>query len=187
MLTLSRRTFVAGATAFTALSYAKIPGANERLRIGVIGCGGQAMGHMRALVKMRESDNCDIIAVCDVFDKRGEQASQLTGGKIVEDHRRMLENPDVDYVLIATPEHWHYQMTLDAIAAGKHIYCEKPMTHTVEQSKKVVAKLEGSQIKMQVGVQGMSDDSYETAHKFVQNGALGKFLLPQIHHYRNSK
>jgi predicted dehydrogenase len=187
MSTLSRRTFVTGATAFTALSYAKIPGANDRLRIGVIGCGGQAMGHMRTLVKMRESDNCDVTAVCDVFDKRGEQAAQLTGGKIVKDYRRVLDSPDVDYVLVATPEHWHYQMTLDAIAARKHIYCEKPMTHTVEQSKKVVAKIKDSGLKMQVGVQGMSDDSYETAHKYVQDGTLGKVVLAQIDYSRNAK
>src|ERR1700737_3859838 len=183
---LSRRDFVAG-SAFTALSYAKIPGANERLRIGVIGCGGQAPGHMKALVKMRESDNCDVINVCDVFDKRAEEAAQLTGGKIVKDYRRVLENPDVDYVLIATPEHWHYQMTMDAAAAGKHIYCEKPMTHTVEQSKKVVAKIKQSGLKMQVGVQGMSDDSYETAHKYVKDGALGKVVLAQIDYSRNYK
>jgi predicted dehydrogenase len=182
---LSRRTFVAGATAITALSYAKIPGANERLRIGVIGCGGQAMGHMRALVEMRESGNCDVIAVCDVFDKRGEQAAALTGGKIVKDYRRMLDNSDVDYVLIATPEHWHFQMTLDAIAAHKHIYCEKPMTHTVEQSKKIVAKIKDSGLKMQVGVQGMSDDSYEAANKYVQDGTLGKVVLAQIDYSRN--
>src|SRR5437016_9924790 len=173
MPSLSRRDFVAG-TAFTALSYAKVPGANERLRIGVIGCGGQAMGHMRTLVKLRESNNCDIINVCDVFDKRAEQAAQVTGGKVIKDYRRILDNPDVDYVLIATPEHWHYQMAMDAAAAGKHIYCEKPMTQRVDQAKKVVARIQGSSLKMQVGVQGMSDDSYETAHKHVQEGALGK-------------
>lgn len=183
---LSRRDFVAG-SAFTALSYAKIPGANERLRIGVIGCGGQATGHMKALVKMREPDNCDVINVCDVFDKRAEQSAQLTGGKVVKDYRRVLENPDVDYVLIATPEHWHFQMTMDAAAAGKHIYCEKPMTHTVEQSKKVVAKIKQSGLKMQVGVQGMSDDSYETANKYVKDGALGKVVLAQIDYSRNYK
>src|SRR5260370_20381176 len=98
MLTLSRRTFVTGATAFTALSYAKIPGANDRLRIGVIGCGGQALGHMRTLVKMRESDNCDIIAVCDVFDKRGEQASQLTGGEKVENYTPNPEEYAIAYI-----------------------------------------------------------------------------------------
>jgi len=183
---LSRRDFVAG-SAFTALSYSRTIGANERLRIGVIGCGGQATDHMRNLVKMRESDNCDVINVCDVFDKRADKAAELTGGKVVKDYRRILDNPDVDYVLIATPEHWHAQMTLEAAAAGKHIYCEKPMTHTVEQSRKVIAKIKQSGVKMQVGVQGMSDDSYETAHKYVQDGALGKVVLAQIDYSRNYK
>jgi predicted dehydrogenase len=175
------------ASAATALSYAQVKGANERLRIGVIGCGGQAMEHMHALVKMRESDNCDVLAVCDVFDKRADRAAQLTGGKIVKDYRKVLENPDLDYVLIATPEHWHYQMTLDAIGAGKHIYCEKPMTQTVEQSKRIVAKLKGSPLKMQVGVQGMSDDSYETANHYIQEGKLGKVVLAQIDYSRNHR
>ena len=186
MSNLSRRTFVAGA-AVSAAAYAKIPGANDRLRIGVIGCGGQANSHMQALLKMRESDNCDITNVCDVFDKRANEAAQLTGAKVVKDYRRVLDNPDIDYVLIATPEHWHYQMTLDAIDAGKHIYCEKPMTHTVEQSKRIVAKVKQSKVKMQVGVQGMSDDSYETAHKFIKAGALGKVVLAQIDYSRNYK
>jgi predicted dehydrogenase len=186
MPNLSRRDFVAG-TAFTALSYGRVIGANERLRIGVIGCGGQAMDHMRTLVKMRESDNCDVINVCDVFDKRADKAAEVTGGKVVKDYRRILDNPDIDYVLIATPEHWHAQMTLDAADAHKHIYCEKPMTHTVEQSRKVIAKVNQAGIKMQVGVQGMSDDSYETAHKYVQGGTLGKVVLAQIDYSRNYK
>ncbi len=184
MSTLSRRDFVAG-SAFTALSYAKVAGANDRLRIGAIGCGGQAMSHLKTLVNMRESDNCEVVAVCDVFDKRAEQGAQTTGGKVVKDYRRVLEDPDIDYVLIATPEHWHYQMTMDAADAGKHIYCEKPMTHTVEQSKKVVAKIASAGVKMQVGVQGMSDDSYETANKYVKDGALGKVVLAQIDYSRN--
>ena len=117
---MTRRDFLAS-SAVTALSYSQIQGANERLRIGVIGCGGQATGHMRALVRMRESDNCDVLAVCDVYDKRAEQAAKLTGAKIVKDYRRVLDDRDIDYVLIATPEHWHYQMTMDAAAAGKHI------------------------------------------------------------------
>jgi predicted dehydrogenase len=183
---MTRREFVA-ASAASALSYSQVKGANERLRIGVIGCGGQATDHMRNLVKMRETDNCDVIAVCDVFDKRAEQAASLTGGKIVKDYRQVLHNPDVDYVLIATPEHWHYQMTADAIDAGKHVYCEKPMTQNVEQAKRIVAKMKTAKVKMQVGVQGMSDDSYETAHKYIQNGALGKVVLAQIDYSRNYK
>src|ERR1700726_4584808 len=135
MPSITRREFTAAAAlAVTAKSYAQIRGANERLRIGAIGCGGQAKDHFANLVKMRESDNIDIISVCDVWDIRAAEGAKITGGKIVKDYRRVLDDKDVDYVLIATPEHWHCRMTLDAVAAHKHIYCEKPMTRTVEES-----------------------------------------------------
>jgi len=181
---MTRREFTAG-IAIAAKSYSQIRGANERLRIGAIGCGGQGMAHLNALVKMRESDNIDVLSVCDVYDKRADKAAQVTGARIVKDYRRILDDKDVDYVLIATPEHWHARMTIDAADAHKHIYCEKPMTHTTDESKKVVAKIRAAGVKMQVGVQGMSDDSYETAHKFVADGTLGKVVLAQIDYSRN--
>src|SRR6266852_4772111 len=134
----------------TAARSATIRGANDRLRLGVIGCGGMANSHMDALLEI-------------------------------------LDDKDIDYVLIATPEHWHYQMTMDAIDAGKHIYCEKPMTHTIAEARRVVEKVQRSAIKMQVGVQGMSDDSYETAYKYVQDGTLGKVVVAQIDYSRNHK
>ena len=95
----------AGATAMTARAYSRVLGANDRLRIGVIGCGGQAMGHMRTLNKMRESDNAEVIAVCDVYEKRLEQAAELTKGRKYHDYHELLANSEIDYVLIATPEH----------------------------------------------------------------------------------
>src|SRR4051794_14729746 len=143
MAIVSRREFfgaTAAAVLTTARSYSEIKGANERLRVGVIGCGGQAMGHMRALKKNKENDNVETIAVCDIYDKRLAQAAELTGGKPYKNYHDLLANKDIDYVLVATPEHWHSQMTLDVADAGKHIYCEKPMTRTVEQAKRVVAK-----------------------------------------------
>ena len=185
MIDITRRTFVAAAVYATARSYAQIIGANERLRIGVIGCGSQANDHMRNLIKMRETDNLDILRVCDIYTKRADAAAQLTGAKVIPDYRAILDDKNVDYVLIATPEHWHSQMILDAIGAGKHIYTEKPMTRTIEESKEVVAKMRGSRLKLQVGVQGMSDDSYETARKYVQDGTLGKVVLAQIDYSRN--
>src|SRR5688572_7326733 len=115
MASATRRGFlaVAGATALsTARGWSQVQGANERLRIGVIGCGGMATGHMRSLVKMKESDNVEVAAVCDVYDKRASKAAQLTGGKTYKDYRQLLEDKNIDYVLIATPEHWHYQMTI---------------------------------------------------------------------------
>jgi predicted dehydrogenase len=187
MDSFTRRTFLGTASAMAARSYAQVKGANERLRIGVIGCGGMSTHHMKSLVKVREQDNLEFLNVCDIYDKRAEAAAQLTGGKAVKDYRRLLENKDIDYVLIATPEHWHYQMTMDAADAGKHIYCEKPMTHTVEQSKKVVEKIQHAGVKMQVGVQGMSDDSYEEAQKYVKDGTLGKVVIAQIDYSRNHK
>lgn len=178
-----------GATVLSAnaAEYSRVRGANDRLRIGIIGCGGMAGGHMRALVRMREAENIEVAAVCDLWDKRAEEASKITSGKIIKDYRRLLEDKDIDYVLVATPEHWHAQCTLDAASAGKHVYCEKPMTYTIEEAKKVVAKVKATGIKMQVGVQGMSDDSYETAHEYVKNGTLGKVVLAQIDYSRNHK
>jgi predicted dehydrogenase len=186
----TRRGFVSaiGAAAVTSASaWSQVSGANERLRIGVVGCGGMANGHMRALLKMKEEANIEIAAVCDVYEKRAAQAAQLTGGKAYKDYRTLLGQKEIDYVLIATPEHWHCQMTLDAADAGKHIYCEKPMTHSVEEAKKVVAKIRQTGVKMQVGVQGMSDNSYETAYEYVKRGDLGKVVLAQIDYSRNYK
>ncbi len=181
---VSRRTFLGTAGVF-AQSYSRILGANERLRVGMIGCGGMATGHMKTLVKMKDSDNVEVAAVCDVFDKRAQAGAALTGGKIYKDYRALLEDRDIDYVTIATPEHWHYRMTMDAADAGKHIYCEKPMTRTVEQSKRVVAKIKRAGVKMQVGVQGMSDESYETAWQYVKDGVLGNIVIAQIDYSRN--
>jgi predicted dehydrogenase len=186
MTDLSRRTFLAGTTLATARSYAQVPRAGERMRIGVIGCGSQGTAHLRTLVKMRDTDNIDVLNVCDAFTKRAEAAAQLTGGKIVKDYRRVLDNKDIDYVLIASPEHWHFQMTMDAISAGKHIYCEKPMCYTIEQARRVSERVAHTpSIKMQVGVQGMSDDSYEAANKYIQQGVLGPVVLAQIDYSRN--
>jgi predicted dehydrogenase len=129
---ISRRVFVAStttATILTAGSYNKILGANDRLRIGIIGCGGLATGaHIPSLLRMKDSDNVEITAVCDVYENRLNQAATATGGKPFKEYRTLLEQKDVDYVTIVTPEHQHARMTLDAADAGKHIYCEKPMT-----------------------------------------------------------
>lgn len=179
----------AGAAVWTARSYAQIKGANERLLVGVIGCGGMAMGHMQTLVKrMKDTDNVQVTAVCDLYDKRRDQAAELTGGKKYERYEELLASRDVDYILNATPEHWHAKITMDALDAGKHVYNEKPMTRTVEQAKKVVAKAkQHPNLKLQVGVQGTSDDSYIAARKYISEGVLGQVVLAQIDYSRNHK
>ena len=192
---LSRRSFVAASVAGSALAAsarsiaaARVPrviGANDRLHIGMIGAGGNATGHMKRLIEIQEAENTEIIAVCDIYQKRLDAAAELTGGKPYHDYRRLLENPDIDYVVISVPEHWHAQMTLDAVDAGKHIYCEKPMTYNIEEAKRVRDRVKQSNIKMQVGVQGMSDDSYETAQRYIKDGKIGKVVMAQIDYSRN--
>ncbi|MDZ7637021.1 MAG: Gfo/Idh/MocA family oxidoreductase [Bryobacterales bacterium] len=185
---ISRRTFNSGLAfaASSAPSLAAAQRASDRIRVGVIGCGGRGVGaHIKTLLTMKESDNVAVNAVCDVFDKRAQHAASLTGGKPYRDYRELLANRDVDVVVIATPDHWHGQMAIDAASAGKHVYCEKPMTHSVEEAKRVVAKVRETGVKFQVGVQGMSDDSYETAYKHVKAGDLGKVVLAQIDYSRN--
>ena len=177
----------AATTATSARSYAAIAGANERYRLGVIGCGGMAQGHMRNLLEMKESDNVEIGAVCDVYTKRLDAAAELTGGKPIKDYRQLLAQKDLDGVLIATPEHWHHKMVLDAISAGKHIYVEKPMAHTIAEAREIARKVKGSSIKLQVGVQGMSDESYEVANQYIKDGLLGKVVMAQIDYSRNYK
>jgi predicted dehydrogenase len=180
MINISRREFAGG----MAMAAAQSPA--DKVRVGVIGCGGRGVGaHIATLLQMKETDKVEVNAVCDVFDKRAQQAAQLTGGRPYQNYREMLANKDVDVVVIATPDHLHGQMAIDAASAGKHIYCEKPMTHSVEEAKRVVAKVRETRVKMQVGVQGMSDDSYETAFKYVQDGTLGKVVIAQIDYSRN--
>jgi len=174
-----------GSPGMSALSYSRISGANERINIGVIGCGGMAGSHIEALLAMKQSDNIDITAVCDIYTTRLEKAKELTKARAFKNYKEILQDKDIDYVLIATPEHWHYQMTLDAISAGKHIYVEKPITHTIEQAKDICQKMSATKLKLQVGVQGMSDDSYETANKMIQEGALGKVVMAHIDYSRN--
>ncbi len=185
---ISRRDFTRGvalaASSASVLSAAQR--ASDHIRVGVIGCGGRGVGaHIQTLLKMKETDNVSVDAVCDVFDKRARQAAALTGGRPYRDYREMLANREIDVVVVATPDHWHAQMAIDAAAAGKHVYCEKPMAHGVEEAKRLVAKVRETGIKLQVGVQGMSDDSYETAYKHFQAGDLGKVVLAQIDYSRN--
>ncbi|HMF78531.1 MAG TPA: Gfo/Idh/MocA family oxidoreductase, partial [Bryobacteraceae bacterium] len=182
---MTRRQFAGAVGAASLFAKSAVAGANDRLRIGVIGAGGMANNHFKALVQMREGDNLEIVNVCDIYDIRAQKAASLTGGKAVKDYRKLLDNKDVDYVLIATPEHWHFQMAMDALDAGKHVYVEKPMTHSVEQAKTLVRKVQSTGLKLQVGVQGMSDQSYAVASEHIKAGELGKIVLAQTDYSRN--
>ncbi|HON65855.1 MAG TPA: Gfo/Idh/MocA family oxidoreductase [Phycisphaerae bacterium] len=194
---ISRRRFlrtsgaVAAATAMTARSYAQTAGANDRLNLALVGCGGIAKEHRGALLKLRESDNLGILAVCDVYEKRAKefQAAFKEGGAgepaVFKDYHDILAMKDIDCVVFCTPEHWHARNILDSLDAGKHVYVEKPMTHTIPEALAVVEKAKKTGLKVQVGVQGMSDESYIRAHEAIAAGKLGPVVHAQIEYCRN--
>ncbi len=191
---LSRRTFVAGAVAagaaqsqISAKSAARVVGANERLHVGVIGAGGNARGHMRALQRLADDDNVEVVAVCDIYDPRREAAAEFTGGKPYKEYRRLLEHPGLDYVTISVPEHWHAPITLDAADSGLHIYVEKPLTYSIAEGLAVVNKVKRTGVLLQCGIQGMSDDSYEAAAERIRGGAIGEVVMAQIDYSRNHR
>lgn len=189
---LSRRTLlmagaVAGAarSSLTAKSAARVVGANERLHVGMIGAGGNANGHMRALKRLADDDNVEITAVCDLYDPRREAAAEFTGGKPYRDYRRLLEHEGLDYVTISVPEHWHAPITLDAADSGLHIYVEKPLTYSISEGLEVVRRVRRTGVLLQCGIQGMSDDSYEAAARVIEDGGIGKVVMAHIDYSRN--
>ena len=107
----------------------------------MVGAGGNANGHMRALKKLAKDDNVEMVAVCDIYDPRREAAAEFTGGKPYKDYRALLEHPGLDYVTISVPEHWHAPITLDAADSGLHVYVEKPLTYDIQEGLAVVEKV----------------------------------------------
>lgn len=181
---------VVSAMSMTAKSYAQTTGANNRLRMGFIGCGGMAGAHLRTLLKIKDSENVDLVATTDVYKRRAvdfQSKIKEAGGDatVHADYHEILARQDIDYVLIATPEHSHAYITLDALDAGKHVYVEKPMTHDIKEAQAVLKKVQETKLKLQVGVQGMADDSYSSAFEAIKAGKLGSLVQAQIDYVRN--
>lgn len=163
-------------------------GANERISIGIIGCGGQGMTHIRTIQELQEKgENIAIMGVCDVYQKRLDRAAQITNAKPYRDYRKLLEDPDIDAVFIVTPEHWHAKMALDALDAGKDIYLEKPITRYLDESFAVYQAAMRSKRVIQVGAQWTSEERWWCAAELVKEGKLGKLVWSQTSYCRNSK
>jgi len=195
--TTSRRDFlvssgalVAGA-AFHAVSYGRIRGANDRIRIGVIGCGGMGMGHIDQFVKEDKSFatlvNAEITAACDIYEPRKKQAAESSGAKVFHDYGELLGSGLVDAVIIASPEHWHHRMALDAVAAKVDIYLQKPMTRTFSEAKSLYEAVRKSECVFQLGSQYMQTPTWKRAKELYQQGHLGKITFCQTSYCRNSK
>jgi predicted dehydrogenase len=183
---------IAGATVAKSSVYAVAPpraiGANDRITIGFIGCGGMGGGHIANFRSLAQQRNTQILAVCDPYLPRQESARQATGlpaSAANKDYRRMLEMKDLDSVLIASPEHWHARQAIDAIAAGKHVYLQKPMTRHLEEAVALYRAVKASKSVVQVGSQAASDAKWHVAGKAVREGRIGNVVWGQGGYCRN--
>jgi len=166
---------------------------NESVRVGFIGTGGRSNAHLKVVLKMQqEKKGVEAAAVCDVYRVNREKAAKRirdavgTDPKQFGDFRELIGDADVDVVCIATPDHWHAKQTIEALRAGKHVYCEKPMTHSIQEAQDVVAAWKETGGVMQVGVQRTSDGRWKRANEFIREGRIGKVVQAQTEYYRNS-
>src|SRR5712692_7642407 len=171
----------------SAASNARVLGANDRINVGAIGVGGR--GHYVASVfkKYGEKSNaCQIVAVSDVWERRRRTNAELFKCDGFLDYREVLARPDVDAVIVATPDHWHAKIALDAMDHGKDVYLEKPMCHTNEEIKQLVNTVRETKRVLQVGSQTTSGDQWWKARKAIADGMIGQMLLSQGSYHRNS-
>lgn len=156
----------------------------------------------KALEIFLSQDDMNVVltGVCDVFDTRAERgltsskndirpgggSGALQGAKRYRHYQEMLQSKDIDAVIIATPDHWHAQMTIDAVKAGKHVYCEKCMTRTIEETFKVTQAVKKSGVVFQLGHQGRQQESHIKAKMLVERNILGKITLVETTTNRNS-
>jgi predicted dehydrogenase len=166
-----------GIATVTALGHARARAANasERVRIGVIGCGGQGRAHIS---KLSELVDAQIAYVADIDSERLSRAVSDSGNaKGVADFRRILDDSSVDAVTIATPDHWHVPAALLALAAGKHVYVEKPCSHNLHEGQLLVAAIKNSKKTFAHGTQSRSSDFIGQAINLLRDGVIGDVLV----------
>jgi len=182
---LQRREFLAAAGSAASAAYlipsgvlaaAGKSGANQRLTVAHVGIGGMGGAHLGMMLKFRELGVANIAAVCEVDENRLRNALQKVGPGCTpyRDYRYVLERPDVDAVIIATPDHWHAVQTVHACESGKHVYVEKPASCTMEEGKAMVAAARKHRRVVQVGSQARSAKPAHDACTYIRNGMLGK-------------
>ena len=179
---------VAGiAAAFPLVARGRVLGANDRIGVGFIGVGGRGSSHMGTVQRLiKDGENLQIVAVCDAFRYRLEEAAKPTGAKAYMKHKELLADPKVDVVCIATPDRLHVPQAIDAIRAGKDIYCEKPMGHWAQfdLSKQFCEEAQKLNRVVQVGNQGNSSPAWQKVRELVQQGAIGRVQLVNCGFFR---
>lgn len=191
---LSRRNFLgrSAASAAFVVGPAVLPslGANDKINIAWIGVGTRG-NYLMDMFYEKSADVASVVAVCDAYTGYQERAKEKVKSregkdlKIYADYHELLSRPEIDAVVIATPEHLHYHMALAAIQAKKNIYLEKPLAHTIEQGAEIVKAGEASDKVIQVGTQNRSNSLYQKAKEMVAQGMVGNVHYVRAFWYRN--
>ncbi|HVX67379.1 MAG TPA: Gfo/Idh/MocA family oxidoreductase [Bryobacteraceae bacterium] len=195
---MNRRDFVKGAAGiaagmglagrtFAAQQSGRVIGANDRINVAAIGVGGRGTWVAQVFAKVGQEANAQIVAVCDVYQKRVTENKAKHNCDGYLDYREVLARKDVDAVLIATPDHWHAPIALAALDAGKDVYLEKPMTHTIDEARQLVEKVKATKRVLQVGSQTTSAPQWWKAKQAISEGAIGQMIMSQGSYHRNSK
>ena len=187
-MSYTRRAFLTAATGMAVgvrLAASTAQGANERIRVGVIGTGGRARGLMNHLKRLPGNE---MVAVCDVYEPRLLQAAEIAGSGAakVNDYRRILDDRQIDAVVIGAPDHWHKTMTLDAGAAGKDVYVEKPVSHSIAEGAEMVKAIEASKQIVQTGTQQRSWDHWILGKQIIDSGRLGQITFVHTYWYQHA-
>jgi predicted dehydrogenase len=166
----------------------RVKGANERIGVGFIGTGGRAGAHIDIVNHLKTQGRCEPVAVCDVYGPRVQAAAQQTGGKVYRNYRDLLADPRVDVVCIATPDRHHAPQAIDAVRAGKDVYCEKPLTHwsQMDLARQLDEEAKKHKRIVQVGTQYVADDAYAKVRKLIAEGIVGKIVHVQAGYFRRS-
>ena len=189
---ISRRSFVtrsAAAAAAPALHSAQAAG--TKVALGWVGLGNRGGKHIKTMLKVSGQD-AYIKAICDTFSPRLAMSkddvvtAQKSAPETYNDYYKMLEDKSIDAVGIFTPEHLHRDMAIAALEAGKHVYCEKPLTHTIDEGFEILEAVKKSGKKFQVGTQRRSSLLYKRAKEIYDSGVLGKVVYARAFWYRNS-
>ncbi len=191
----------------TAPATGAVLGANDRLVVGFVGVGGQGYNaHLRSVVNLNDDGsprheydyNAVGVAACDVFTKRRDRAVEtlkmgletrgMSGysAEGYDDYRRLLERDDIDAVFIGTVDHWHTRVALDALDAGKHVYCEKPMTRYLMEAFQIHDKVKETGKTFQIGSQYCTEGKWHKAAELIRAGQIGPLVLAQDSYMRNN-
>jgi predicted dehydrogenase len=170
-LRISRRTFLMGTAGAAALAptIARAAGPGEKVRIGIIGCGGQGEYNWSNVADE------DVRIICDVDLARTARAAQrFPSAQVVQDFRRVIDRDDLDAVVVSTPDHWHAIPSVWAMQTGKHVYCEKPLAHSVYETRVMIETARKNKRITQMGTQIHAGNNYRRVVELVRAGAVGK-------------